>query len=146
MSGSARVVLDTNVLVSAALRPRSVPWQVLDFALAAGALAVCDQSMAELQATLLRPKFDRYATHQRRDQILALIRADAVFVSVTAGDLAAVQGVCRDPDDELFLALAHAAQASTIVSGDADLLTLHPWRGISICTAAAYVAQQQVKP
>ncbi|MBN9404618.1 MAG: putative toxin-antitoxin system toxin component, PIN family [Burkholderiales bacterium] len=140
MSRSARVVLDTNVLVSAALRPHSVPWQALDFALAAGALVACDQSIAELQATLLRPKFDRYATRERRAEILALIRAHAVFVTVAAGDLAAAHGVCRDPDDELFLSLALAARAGTIVSGDTDLLALHPWRGIGICTAAAYLA------
>ena len=142
MSRGVRIVLDTNVLVSAALRPLSVPWQVLDFTLAAGALVVCDQSIAELQAILVRPKFDRYATRKRRAEIFALIRAHAVSVTVTAGDLAAVQGVCRDPDDELFLALALAAQASTIVSGDADLLTLHPWRGIGICSPAIFVAEQ----
>lgn len=142
MSQGVRVVLDTNVLISAALRPRSIPWQALDFALAAGALAVCDQSVAELQAILFRPKFDRYATRERRAEILALIRAQSVLITVTANDLAAAQGVCRDPDDELFLALALAAQASTIVSGDADLLSLHPWRGIAICPPAIFVAEQ----
>ena len=41
----------------------------------------------------------------------------------------------------LFLALALVAQASTIVSGDADLLTLGVWRGIDIHTPAQYLAQ-----
>ena len=37
---------------------------------------------------------------------------------------------CRDPDDNIYLELALAAQATTIITGDADLLTLHPWRDI----------------
>ena len=47
---------------------------------------------------------------------------------------------CRDPDDDMFLELAVAGHATHLVTGDADLLALHPFRGIAILTAADFVA------
>ena len=46
---------------------------------------------------------------------------------------------CRDPRDDMYLELALAAQASAILSGDRDLLVLHPWRGIPIVRPADYL-------
>ncbi len=45
---------------------------------------------------------------------------------------------CRDPTDDKFLELAVNGYADLIVSGDADLLALNPFRGIAIITPAAY--------
>jgi predicted nucleic acid-binding protein len=47
---------------------------------------------------------------------------------------------CRDAKDNKYLELALAAGARTIVSGDSDLLVLHPWRGVRILNPAAYLA------
>jgi predicted nucleic acid-binding protein len=52
--------------------------------------------------------------------------------------------VCRDPDDDHVLACALAAQVTLIVSGDTDLLELHPYQGIPILAAA--VALQRLEP
>lgn len=41
---------------------------------------------------------------------------------------------CRDPKDDIYLETAVSAQADCIVSGDPDLLALHPFRGIFILT------------
>jgi len=46
---------------------------------------------------------------------------------------------CRDPTDDKFLELAVSGNADLILSGDKDLLTLHPFRGIPIVTPAAFV-------
>jgi uncharacterized protein len=46
------------------------------------------------------------------------------------------QPVCRDPDDDAVLALALAAAADLVVSGDQDLLVLQTFEGISICSVA----------
>ena len=46
---------------------------------------------------------------------------------------------CRDPTDDKFLELAINGHADLIVSGDADLLALDPFRGIAIITPAAFV-------
>ncbi len=50
------------------------------------------------------------------------------------------QPVCRDPDDDKVLALAIAAQADLIVSGDNDLLVLQPFKGIPILSPAQAAA------
>ena len=47
---------------------------------------------------------------------------------------------CRDPKDNKFLELALVAGADLIVSSDADLLVLSPWRGIPILKPAEYLA------
>ena len=47
--------------------------------------------------------------------------------------------VCRDPKDDKFLERAVNGRADVIVSGDADLLTLGPFRGIPVLTPAAFV-------
>ncbi len=47
---------------------------------------------------------------------------------------------CRDAKDNTYLELALAAGASVILSGDADLLVLHPWRGVRIVSPAAFLA------
>lgn len=48
---------------------------------------------------------------------------------------------CRDPKDNKHLELALASGADTIVSSDADLLVLHPWRGTRILRPADYLAE-----
>lgn len=48
-------------------------------------------------------------------------------------------GACRDPKDDKFLELAVNGHADLIVSGDTDLLTLNPFRGIQIVTPATFV-------
>ena len=45
----------------------------------------------------------------------------------------------RDPKDDKFLDVAVNGRADVIVTGDGDLLALHPFRGIAILTPAAYV-------
>jgi uncharacterized protein len=51
------------------------------------------------------------------------------------------QPVCRDPDDDAVLALARAAQADVIVSGDDDLLSLASFDSIPILTPAQALAR-----
>ncbi|GGC71456.1 hypothetical protein GCM10011504_56420 [Siccirubricoccus deserti] len=48
---------------------------------------------------------------------------------------------CRDAKDNEYLELALASSAWAIVSGDADLLVLHPWRGVRILQPADYLAK-----
>ena len=46
---------------------------------------------------------------------------------------------CRDPKDNKFLELAVAANASCIITGDKDLLVLHPFRNIPILNAVDFI-------
>ena len=50
-------------------------------------------------------------------------------------------GVCRDPNDDKFLELALSGGADCIVSGDKDLLVLHPFRGVPIVTPRDFVSE-----
>jgi uncharacterized protein len=54
--------------------------------------------------------------------------------------------LCRDPKDDKFLELAMSGGADVIVSGDADLLVLNPFRGIPIVPPATFVRDTEQSP
>ena len=95
---------------------------------------VSDATIAELSNVSQRPKLNKYVSSKLRDLILEAYLANCSLVDVisTISD-------CVDPDDNAFLALALDGSASTIISGDQHLLRLHPWRGIDIVTASAFL-------
>ncbi len=134
MKSSDLFVLDTNVIVSAVLSPRSVPRQAFDLAFLRGTVLVSDSILVELDNVLRRPKFERYISAERRLQFLAKFVEDAIIVEVME-----VVTDCRDAKDNKFLELAVSGDAKCIVTGDADLLVLDPFRGISIITPQAFV-------
>lgn len=129
------IVFDASAVVSAALRENSVPERALLRAEATGLFALSFEVDAEIAEVLDRPRFIRAVTSTRRMRILAIIRGQAVW-------FAPAERVtdCRDAKDNKYLELALAAGARTIVSGDSDLLVLHPWRGVRILNPAAYLA------
>jgi uncharacterized protein len=134
-----RVVLDTSTLVSAALRLGSVPYQALNVALSESDVCACAPTLAELDSVLLRSKFDRYLPVEIRTAFAALIRKRCSLFEVSAEDIANVSPPCRDPKDNVFLALCLACEADVLISSDADLLVLHPWHGLNIMTPAEFL-------
>ena len=92
-----------------------------------GQLLASTATLRELVATLLSPRFDRYVPRERRDALFLRLAPLVELVEV-------VQQVraCRDPDDDKFLEVAVNGRADVLVSGDADLLALHPFRRIAI--------------
>lgn len=139
MSGFRRLVLDTSTLVSAALRVGSTPHQALALALSTGEVCVSVSTLAELDAVLMRPKFDAYQSRDVRRAFLAMVRKHATLVLVSADDEAKAVPVCRDPKDNQFLALMLACGADVLVSSDADLLALHPWQGLPVLSPQAFL-------
>lgn len=139
MSGLHRIVFDTSTLVSAALRVGSTPHRALALALLTGDVCVSASTLLELEQVLLRSKFDRYQTAEVRAAFVALVRKHAVLVAVSATDEFNVIPHCRDPKDNQFLALVLACEADALVSSDADLLVLHPWRGVPIVTPGDFL-------
>ena len=119
-----KVVLDSNVLV-AALATRGACAELFSRVLAAHEYAVNDQILAEV-AKALSGKFRLQV--DRVEAALALLRSTALVVVTTPLDVR----VCRDPDDDGILALVHAFSARVLITGDEDLLVLHPWSGIPI--------------
>jgi putative PIN family toxin of toxin-antitoxin system len=130
-----RCVIDTNVFVSAALFSRSIPRQVVSKAVRDGPVLFSQDTKNELKDVLLRSKFDRYVSREARVIFLSQTGTVAEFVPT-------IQLVreCRHPNDDKFLEVALNGRADVIITGDEELLRMHPWRGIAILSAADHVA------
>ncbi|MFZ0771717.1 MAG: putative toxin-antitoxin system toxin component, PIN family [Candidatus Sulfotelmatobacter sp.] len=128
-----RVVVDTNVLVSRLLAAESIPGLAVREARRRGRLLVSDATMYELAEVLSREKFDRYVSLEQRKQFLRQLGRIAELVPIIQ-----VIRECRDPKDDKFLEVALNGRADVIITGDVDLLALHPWRGIAIVSPRNY--------
>ena len=126
----SRVVVDTNVLLSAALSPNGAPAQLVDRLLAEAQIVFSEQTFAELKSRLWKPKFDRYITMERRHSLLHDFNAVALWVDVSA-QIASVR-YSRDATDDAFIHAAHAAGAWRLVTGDDDLLCLDPIANVDL--------------
>lgn len=126
---SDRFVLDTNVLISAALSTDSPPAQVTLWVIGHGRLIFSEPTFEEFRSRLWRPKFDRYLSIERRNQILHDFSAIAEWVET--GDVVMPER-SRDPDDDMFIATAIAGAARWLVSGDKDLLDMKPPEDMAI--------------
>jgi hypothetical protein len=135
MTADLRVVFDTNVVVSAMLLPLSVPRRALDRAMGEGRLLLSTATTTELNEVIHRPKFDQYLSEEERIEFLTTLVHEAELVNV-------VERVtdCRDPRDNKFLELAVSGRATHVVTGDSDLLVLHPFRGVSVVSPSVFVA------
>jgi predicted nucleic acid-binding protein len=87
MTSNVRVVMDTNVVVSAVLLPRSVPRQAFDRALEHGTVLISSTTVAELNDVLRRPHFDKYVHEDERLEFLATLVRDAALVVVNKGSM-----------------------------------------------------------
>jgi len=129
-----RFVFDTNVIISAVLFNNSVPGQAFIRALDHGRILVSKALVRELSRVLGRDRFDRYVTREERDAFLSSLIRESSLIEISQ----AVQ-VCRDPEDDQILELAVNGNATYIVTGDADLLVLNPFRGIEVVTPAEFL-------
>ncbi len=127
-------VFDTNTVVSALLLKKSVVRQALDKALERGKLLVSQATIEELNEVLRRRGFDKYVFEEERIEFITVLVREAILV-----DAAETITECRDPKDNKFLELAVSGRATCIVSGDDDLLSLHPFRGIPILTPRQFL-------
>lgn len=135
MAERRRIVVDTNVVISRLLRPPSLPGQAMRRAVDQGTLLMSAATMEELAQVLARPKFDPYVSIDERQRFLLLLGRIVEMVPI----LHRLQA-CRDPADDKFLEVAVNGEADLLLSGDRDLLDLHPFRGINILTPVAYLA------
>ena len=128
-----RFVIDTNVLVSAALKDTSIPALAVHVVERQGLLLKSFATERQLLEVLARPYFADLIAPGTRDWLKNLL---------VAAELVPIRerlSACRDPTDDKFLELAVNGRADVIVSGDADLLTLNPFRTIPIVLPAAFL-------
>ena len=131
-----RLVIDTNVLISATLFANSIPRQAFNQALQEGRILMSDATWEEVVKVLARRKFDRYVSVERRCAFIQDLDSVAELVIITQ-----TVHVCRDPKDNMILELAINGEADPIITGDQDLLALDSFHGIPIRTPAQYLAQ-----
>lgn len=115
-----RLVVDASVLLSASVAAPDTPLALLMGAVRSGAveMVVCEQLLGEVRRGMDGPYFRRRLTAEERETSLAAIRR----IGWRMSDPVAPPRVVRDPDDDYLVALATAAEASAIVTGDRDLL------------------------
>jgi putative PIN family toxin of toxin-antitoxin system len=133
-----RVVLDTNVVVSAYLVSTGKPARILSLA-RQGKIDIClsEDILGEIKRTLLRPKLQKIhkATPYEIDRFL---RAFTEVVNLVPGTME-VDEVNADQDDNKVLACALESEADFIVSGDHHLTDIVSFRGIPIVKPDAFL-------
>jgi putative PIN family toxin of toxin-antitoxin system len=128
-----RIVLDTNVLISAILfggPPRDVLKLVIS------GTARCSLSPAildELRDVLQRPKF-KFSPEQSFNILEELHTACGII-----NPMVKINVITEDPDDNRILECSVETKADFIVSGDRHLLDLVEFRGIKVLTPTAYI-------
>lgn len=127
-----RLVVDTNVFVSAALKEVSWPSRTLRWIDEFGGLLKTVAIEREVIEVLQRPRIAPKIAPYFLDNVRAIF-ASAELVTITEPIVA-----CRDPGDDKFLELAVNGHAELIVSGDNDLLVLVNFRGIPIVSPAEF--------
>ena len=128
-----RIVLDTNVLVSAALKRNSMPALAAHLVERSGGLLKSHATEHQLFEVIARPYLAPLIDEAAQGWMKSMM---------SAAELVAISeriATCRDPTDDKFLELAVNGQADLIVTGDRDLLALDPFRGIPIVTPAVFV-------
>jgi putative PIN family toxin of toxin-antitoxin system len=133
-----RAVVDTSIVVRAVLKPLGTVGPVLDFlAEQRYKFLYSEATLEEVIDVLARPRLRRLFPLQGRDPQtvveLLLLRGEAV-------EPRRRWTVCRDPKDDKFLDVAVEGHADAIVSGDEDLLVLHPFQGIPIVQPAGFLS------
>ncbi|MGB5713810.1 MAG: putative toxin-antitoxin system toxin component, PIN family [Waterburya sp.] len=137
MSEPRRFILDANVIISALLFKKSSPRQALDNARKQGIVLMSQSIWSEISEVVARPKFDKYLSSQERQLFLLVFEQAVRFV-----DIKETINACRDPKDDKYLELAVNGKAECIVTGDKDLLILHPFREIPIITVAQFLSNR----
>jgi putative PIN family toxin of toxin-antitoxin system len=132
-----RFVLDSNVLISAALSVTGKPRAAVDRVRELGVLLFSDPTWAELVSRLQKDKFNRWASSRMRIAFLEALMDIADWIEISEAEMG-----CRDPADDKFLETAATGEALAIVTGDADLLALHPWRNIPILSPADFLTRR----
>lgn len=130
-----RIILDTNIMLSALLSPLGTSAKLLDaWERKRFTLVACDALVAELRQVASRPFFRARLRASATELLAAGIRDFSLFCrDLPVGVLA------PDPKDSYLLALAEASQAEYLVTGDKELLSLRHYKSTRIVSPATMI-------
>ena len=130
-----RIILDTNVLLSALLSPLGAPAKLLDaWERKAFTLVASDVLIAEFSEVAGRPFFRARLRASAAELLAAGLRDFSFYCrDLPSGPIA------PDPKDSYLLALAEASQAQFLVTGDKELLSIKRHKSTRIITSAALI-------
>ena len=134
MISKQRVILDTNLLISYLIKADSLPGKVVDDVLRHHWILYSEATLLELTNKMTSEKLRRYFSAAEGIQMILLLEQVAEYV-----DVKSEVNDCRDPKDNAFLALAIDGEADLLITGDQDLLILHPYQNIPIVRPADYI-------
>jgi hypothetical protein len=127
------VVIDTNVLISIIIG-KKLREILFHFKKNRFELIFSDLTYAEFLYVLKRPKFSKYFSARDILEFIDILKLRSRFVY----PIDTIK-ICRDPQDNIFLECALAGHADFIISGDPDLLVLHPFQNISIINPKEFI-------
>ena len=129
-----RVVVDTNVFISGVFfggKPRTV----LESIVSGDVAAFASRAIIEEYSDIILDLTGRKQGALNQEAVSAFV-ASLNIIETRTKVMAS-----RDPDDDKFIECALDAGAVYIISGDKDLLSLEKYRGVTMITAADFVAQ-----
>lgn len=128
-----RVVIDTNLWISFLL---TRDFSKLDrlMSIDQAVLLISQELLEEIVEVAERPKFRKYFDLFELTDLLVGLRQRAELVQVSFQ-----VNVCRDSKDNFLLSLAIDGAATHLLTGDKDLLVLHPFGEIKILTIADFL-------
>jgi putative PIN family toxin of toxin-antitoxin system len=125
-----RIVLDTNVLISALIKPGKPRALLLEIAKGKFQLVLSRQILDEFARTVADPKISRYVDEEDIMRYMKVIGSAATIVSVKSR----FRVVKQDPSDDIILRTAYDGKARYIVTGDEHLLSLKQYKRVKILT------------
>ena len=131
-----RVIIDTNLWISFLLTRDFIK---LDKLLSSEqiTLLVSQELLEEIVEVAERPKFKKYFDLSELTELLVNLKQKAELVQVSSQII-----ICRDDKDNFLLSLAVDGSATHILTGDKDLLVLHPFGEIQVLKISDYLSDK----
>jgi putative PIN family toxin of toxin-antitoxin system len=132
-----RAVLDANVYISAIIQPAGTPGRLVERFLrdASFEVVLSPTIVDEVLRAMAYPKVRKLL----RGADAQLWFEDLVVLADLVAGAQQVSGVCKDPDDDKYLAAALEGRAAYVVTGDRAFLALREHAGVEIVTPRAFL-------
>jgi len=133
-----KIVLDTNVLVSALINPHGKPAQIINYVFENKIRLFTSPSiMEELERVLSYPKLMK--RHGLNSEELKEFISDLLSIMSLIEEEKIIEVIMEDPSDDKYLSCAIDAKVDFIISGDIHLLNLGEYEGNRIVTPAQFL-------